>query len=108
MPNAIRHIFVLENRSFDHMLGFSGNTGADATTRAVDAHQLDFSTDLSVGAVARSLETASSARSPCRRDSICRPASASVLDLLPRISITDSRIALELTDRLRHVRRSGT
>jgi hypothetical protein len=43
VPNAIQHIFVLENRSFDHMLGFSGITGADATTRAADTHQLDFS-----------------------------------------------------------------
>lgn len=32
--NAIQHIFVLmlENRSFDHMLGFSGITGTDAVT----------------------------------------------------------------------------
>ena len=31
---AVKHIFVLmlENRSFDHMLGFSGITGADAAT----------------------------------------------------------------------------
>src|SRR4051812_47938890 len=31
---AIRHVFVLmlENRSFDHMLGFSGITGKDAAT----------------------------------------------------------------------------
>ena len=34
---AIRHIFVLlmENRSFDHMLGFSGITGKDAETGKV-------------------------------------------------------------------------
>src|SRR5229473_5734460 len=31
---AIRHVFVLmlENRSFDHMLGFSGITGTDAAS----------------------------------------------------------------------------
>jgi phospholipase C len=35
MP-PIEHVFVLmlENRSFDHMLGFSGITGTDAVTRA--------------------------------------------------------------------------
>src|SRR5580700_7434185 len=34
-PNQIQHVFVLmlENRSFDHMLGFSGITGTDAVTR---------------------------------------------------------------------------
>jgi phospholipase C len=34
MANPIQHIFVLmlENRSFDHMLGFSGLTGLDAST----------------------------------------------------------------------------
>src|SRR6266436_3952319 len=32
--SGIKHIFVLmlENRSFDHMLGFSGITGTDAQT----------------------------------------------------------------------------
>src|SRR5690242_4410368 len=32
----IQHVFVLmlENRSFDHMLGFSGITGSDATSGA--------------------------------------------------------------------------
>ncbi len=32
--SLIKHIFVLmlENRSFDHMLGFSGITGTDAAT----------------------------------------------------------------------------
>src|SRR5579872_127751 len=36
---GIEHIFVLmlENRSFDHMLGFSGITGADAVTGAKTA-----------------------------------------------------------------------
>jgi phospholipase C len=31
MANRIQHVFVLmlENRSFDHMLGFSGITGTD-------------------------------------------------------------------------------
>ena len=31
---AVRHVFVLmlENRSFDHMLGYSGITGSDAAT----------------------------------------------------------------------------
>jgi phospholipase C len=34
MANLIEHVFVLmlENRAFDHMLGFSGITGRDATT----------------------------------------------------------------------------
>jgi len=34
MANAIQHIFVLmlENRSFDHMLGFSGLIGIDAVS----------------------------------------------------------------------------
>ena len=34
MPAEIKHVFVLllENRSFDHMLGFSGITGTDAVT----------------------------------------------------------------------------
>ncbi|AKQ64600.1 Phospholipase C 4 precursor [Myxococcus hansupus] len=34
MAAPIRHVFVLmmENRSFDHMLGFSGITGTDAVT----------------------------------------------------------------------------
>jgi phospholipase C len=34
--SKIKHVFVLmlENRSFDHMLGFSGITGTDATTGA--------------------------------------------------------------------------
>jgi phospholipase C len=34
LANAIEHIFVLmlENRSFDHMLGFSGLTGIDAAS----------------------------------------------------------------------------
>ncbi|MEH2560177.1 hypothetical protein V1286_007706 [Bradyrhizobium algeriense] len=34
MPTPIKHVFVLmmENRSFDHMLGFSGITGTDAET----------------------------------------------------------------------------
>lgn len=33
-PSPIKHVFVLmlENRSFDHMLGFSGVTGTDAAT----------------------------------------------------------------------------
>ncbi|TKB92083.1 MAG: hypothetical protein E8D40_07930, partial [Nitrospira sp.] len=33
-PSKIKHVFVLmlENRSFDHMLGFSGITGTDAAT----------------------------------------------------------------------------
>ena len=33
-PSKIKHVFVLmlENRSFDHMLGFSGITGIDAAT----------------------------------------------------------------------------
>jgi phospholipase C len=33
-PTAIQHVFVLmlENRSFDHMLGFSGITGTNAET----------------------------------------------------------------------------
>jgi phospholipase C len=32
--SQIQHVFVLmlENRSFDHMLGFSGITGTDAST----------------------------------------------------------------------------
>ena len=36
MPGRIDHVFVLvlENRSFDHMLGFSGITGTDAVTGA--------------------------------------------------------------------------
>jgi phospholipase C len=35
LANVIQHVFVLmlENRSFDHMLGFSGITGTDAVTR---------------------------------------------------------------------------
>src|SRR5579863_6805296 len=41
LPNTagIQHIFVLmlENRSFDHMLGFSGITGVDAETGAATA-----------------------------------------------------------------------
>jgi phospholipase C len=40
----IKNIFVLmlENRSFDHMLGFSGITGIDAGTGAQTAiHGLD-------------------------------------------------------------------
>ncbi len=40
MPaNQIQHIFVLmlENRAFDHMLGFSGITGMDAVTRTPTA-----------------------------------------------------------------------
>ncbi len=34
MPNGVKHVFVLmlENRSFDHMLGFSGITGTDASS----------------------------------------------------------------------------
>lgn len=38
-PSKIKHLFVLmlENRSFDHMLGFSGITGADARTGAPTA-----------------------------------------------------------------------
>jgi phospholipase C len=34
MPPPITNVFVLmlENRSFDHMLGFSGITGTDAVT----------------------------------------------------------------------------
>ena len=33
-PSLVKHVFVLmlENRSFDHMLGFSGITGTDAAT----------------------------------------------------------------------------
>jgi phospholipase C len=33
-PSSIKHVFVLmlENRSFDHLLGFSGITGTDAAT----------------------------------------------------------------------------
>ncbi|HEY4842785.1 MAG TPA: alkaline phosphatase family protein [Terriglobales bacterium] len=36
MANLIEHVFVLmlENRAFDHMLGFSGITGQDAATAA--------------------------------------------------------------------------
>jgi phospholipase C len=36
MPQRLEHIFVLmlENRSFDHMFGFSGLTGTDAATGA--------------------------------------------------------------------------
>jgi phospholipase C len=34
LPSAVEHVFVLllENRSFDHMLGFSGITGIDAVS----------------------------------------------------------------------------
>jgi phospholipase C len=34
-PQPIQHVFVLmlENRSFDHMLGFSGISGTDAVTK---------------------------------------------------------------------------
>ena len=34
MAGGIQHVFVLmlENRSFDHMLGFSGITGIDAVS----------------------------------------------------------------------------
>src|SRR5579863_6303848 len=34
MNSAVKHVFVLmlENRSFNHMLGFSGITGKDAVT----------------------------------------------------------------------------
>ncbi len=37
--NQIQHIFVLmlENRAFDHMLGFSGITGIDAVTKTPTA-----------------------------------------------------------------------
>jgi phospholipase C len=39
LANVIQHVFVLmlENRSFDHMLGFSGITGRDAVTGGVTA-----------------------------------------------------------------------
>jgi len=42
--SKIKHVFVLmlENRSFDHMLGFSGITGTDAETgvpTAIDGHK---------------------------------------------------------------------
>jgi phospholipase C len=37
MANGIQHVFVLmlENRSFDHMLGFSGITGIDASSGGI-------------------------------------------------------------------------
>ena len=37
MSNSVEHVFVLmlENRAFDHMLGFSGITGNDAETGAL-------------------------------------------------------------------------
>jgi phospholipase C len=39
MPAALEHVFVLmlENRSFDHLFGFSGLSGIDATTGAPTA-----------------------------------------------------------------------
>jgi phospholipase C len=39
LPNVIQHVFVLmlENRSLDHMLGFSGITGNDAVTGGATA-----------------------------------------------------------------------
>jgi phospholipase C len=39
LANVIQHVFVLmlENRSFDHMLGFSGITGKDAVTGGATA-----------------------------------------------------------------------
>ncbi|MGD0679231.1 MAG: alkaline phosphatase family protein [Polyangiaceae bacterium] len=39
MPAALEHVFVLmlENRSFDHLFGFSGLSGIDAATGAPTA-----------------------------------------------------------------------
>lgn len=45
MSNGVQHIFVLmlENCSFDHMLGFSGITGIDAFSGGATQVNLDFS-----------------------------------------------------------------
>jgi len=56
MANAIQHVFVLmlENRSFDHMLGFSGIKGTDAVSGG--ATQIIGLVDLSLLQLARSLQ----------------------------------------------------
>jgi phospholipase C len=56
MANAIQHIFVLmlENRSFDHMLGFSGLTGIDAASG--DTTEIAGLTSLSLLRLADSLK----------------------------------------------------
>lgn len=60
MPNGIQHVFVLmlENRSFDHMLGFSGITGIDASSGShteiiglIDLSLLQLAKSLRVNAV---------------------------------------------------------
>jgi phospholipase C len=59
MGNTIQHVFVLmlENRSFDHMLGFSGIEGTDASSGQRTHINSISLTDLSLGALARSLHT---------------------------------------------------
>src|SRR5947207_5853307 len=56
LANGINHVFVLmlENRSFDHMLGFSGIKGTDALTGS--ATQIIGLVDLSLLQLARSLQ----------------------------------------------------
>jgi phospholipase C len=59
MPSAIRHVFVLmlENRSFDHMLGFSGIRGIDAVT-GINT-EIRGLLDLSLLQLARSMKSSS-------------------------------------------------
>jgi phospholipase C len=56
VTSGIQHVFVLmlENRSFDHMLGFSGIKGIDAVSG--DATQITGCVDLSLRQLARSLQ----------------------------------------------------
>ena len=85
MANAIQHIFVLvlENRSFDQMLGFSGITGTDASTGQPTHVNWISPTDLSVGALARSLGTGVVSEIAMRKGFHWPPPpSVSVLDLL--------------------------
>jgi phospholipase C len=85
MANAIEHIFVLvlENRSFDHMLGFSGIKGTDAATGQPTRIDWISPTDLSGGALARALRTDRVSEIAQRKGYHWPPPpSVSVLDLL--------------------------
>jgi phospholipase C len=85
VANAIQHVFVLvlENRSFDHMLGFSSITGTDAATGQPTHVDWISPSDLSVGALARSLGTgALSAIAAKRGFHWPPPPSVSALDLV--------------------------
>ncbi|MFL5657881.1 MAG: alkaline phosphatase family protein [Ktedonobacteraceae bacterium] len=81
MANGIHHVFVLmlENRSFDHMFGFSGIKGTDAVSG--NATQIMGLVDLSLRQLARSLQVNTASGMVRRKGQTWPPPTISLRDL---------------------------